>query len=149
MNGLHPIFVPGFGPLMLPQTDDELRMSSYWRSLQRMNWAYRWSDDAHIALKGRDELKRLEHERSLIDAQGTVWNSLAPASHRFCPLLTRAADKASERRFTGAPQTGFGEFDDDKVREEFRAGLDSVDDKPDEYKDLQSDQLRDMNARSQ
>lgn len=62
-------------------------------------------------------------------------------------LLRRAAAKAESRRFSGEPITDLGALDD-KVGEEFRAGLDGVDDERNERLDLEADMARDMARRS-
>lgn len=63
-------------------------------------------------------------------------------------LLRRAQAKAQPRRFAERPEppSAFGELD--HVGDEFRAGLDSVDEERDPQRELQDDMRRDMARRS-
>lgn len=109
MQTLSPIFLQALGQIApAPLTAAEQRLLAYKLALQRHDWSFEWSDDGVVHRAGRDEQRRLEAERAAIDPDGTVWNTLAPASHRFCAMRTAAYDKADPRRFTGDRLTGFG-----------------------------------------
>lgn len=69
-----------FGPILasIQAQPAQLRLAAYVAALRRHDWSFEYSDDMRAIRAGRDSLKHLVAERAAIDADGAIWNSVAP-----------------------------------------------------------------------
>lgn len=72
----HEVFAPILASIQAqPQI---LRRADYVAALRRHDWSFEHSDDMRAIRAGRESLKGLVAERAAIDADGAIWNSVAP-----------------------------------------------------------------------
>lgn len=69
-----------FAPILASIADQSLmlRRAAYKTALMAHDWTSEWSDDDRFVTAGRESLKFLVSERAEIDADGAIWNSVAP-----------------------------------------------------------------------
>lgn len=79
-SNVHPVFAP----ILAAITHQALilRRAAYIGHLRSHDWAFEFSDDARAYRTGRDSLAALRAEQREIDADGAIWNSVAPAGQK-------------------------------------------------------------------
>lgn len=67
-----------FAPILAGIQAQFQRRADYVAALRAHDWGFEYSDDMRAVRAGRESLARLMLERAAIDADGAIWNSLAP-----------------------------------------------------------------------
>jgi hypothetical protein len=81
MNSLHPIFQQALAPF-ISAMGQQPNVEDYKWALQRHDWTHEYADRYADVQRGKVQRQALEQMREELDADGSIWNSIAPKNYQ-------------------------------------------------------------------